>query len=123
MAFGVWGHKQTSVFWMLVEVSGLPVEYISHSLTSVRVQVNGTVWRAQKGCLPVWQPLLGSAPCPALGFGYKDGPAQVSVTQVLRPEGGGCHGRQGDRTLEMRTVPCPETFEQRSMLAQVGKAF
>lgn len=33
MAFGVWGHKQTSVFWMLVEVSGLPVEYICHSLT------------------------------------------------------------------------------------------
>lgn len=46
MAFGVWGHKQTSTFRALVDISVVPVEYISHSLTSVSVQVIGTVWRA-----------------------------------------------------------------------------
>lgn len=45
MAFGVWGHKQTSTFRPLVDGSVVPVEYISHSLTSVSVQVIGTVWR------------------------------------------------------------------------------
>lgn len=43
MAFGVWGHKQTATFGALVDVSVVPVEYISHSLTSVSVQVIGIV--------------------------------------------------------------------------------
>lgn len=85
MAFGVWGHKQTFTFWVLVDVPGEPVRYITHRFIPVRVQVPGTLWKAQKGCLPAGQ-FLGSAPRPARGSGPKGGATQVSVTQALSPE-------------------------------------
>lgn len=79
-----------------------PEEYVGHRLISVSVQVNGTAWRVQKGCLSIGRPLVKIGSAPALGSGPMNGPALASDTQIRGD------GVTGDRAVRRDPDPRDE---------------